>query len=729
VRRKKAHFARIPDHARRLKASAKNVAGLLQEGAYDEILSKLKRRLRPPVVELGVLSGSGSWAPLAGAAEAHARTAELALDTFLGSGQALSLPRSERPELSVLIVASGGPAGVLDCLRSVLEQRDASEHEVLVVDDAAPAETSALLTRFHGLDVTRYDERRGPAAAVKHMATRARGEFLLVLADAAALLPSALHSALFALKAQPEPAIVCGRVIDVAGTLLHAGGIVWKDGTIEAYGMGGNPRAPEYMFAREVDCGSGAILSLRKATYDAVGGLDDAYSEPGLCFADLCLRARRLGAVVYDPRIVVSAAGATTGARDSSFGELTARADHERFIAAHGSLLSVQPVREAKNRLAARSPRRRPRLLFIEDRAPHPHLGMGYPRSFEMLWIACNAGYDVTLLPTIVPDEPWPSVYADLPRFVEVVLGYPRERIPDFLATRVGFFDVMMVARPHNMAPFSSAMQKHPSWFRGVRIVYDAEALFCLRNSAYQELIGQPWSPERIDEEVEAEVELTRGADVVFSVSPWERAQFERHGVKDARLLIHTTEVNPGPRPFAQRRDILFVGSMHFHPSPNSDSIIWFVREVFPLIRAQVSDVRLTIAGVNKTREVAALADDAVRVVGMVPELDPLFDAFRLFVAPTRYAAGVPIKVCEASARGIPCVTSNLVASQLGWHSGHALLSAPTSDPEAFARHCVSLYSDEPLWNRIRTNALALVEELCSRRTFADTLRSALAGV
>jgi glycosyltransferase involved in cell wall biosynthesis len=345
-----------------------------------------------------------------------------------------------------------------------------------------------------------------------------------------------------------------------------------------------------------------------------------------------------------------------------------------------------------------------------------------------MLVIACDAGYDVTLLPTIVPDEPWPSVYSDVPRSVEVVLGYPKERIADFLATRVGHFDVMMVARPHNMAPFKAAMAEHPAWFSGVRIVYDAEALFCLRKHAYQELIGDPWPPERLAEEVAAEVALTRGADVVFSVSPHERAQFEKFGVRDARLLIHTTEMNPGPRPFAERRDILFVGTMHAHPSPNSDSLVWFVNEVFPRIRAELSDVRLTIAGPNKTREVAALASDAVRVVGMVPDLNPLFDASRLFIAPTRYSAGVPIKVCEASARGIPSVTSDLVASQLGWQSGHGLLSAPTTDPDAFARQCVALYTDEALWNRIRRDALTLVAELCSRRTFAETLRSALAG-
>src|SRR6516165_5151624 len=42
-----------------------------------------------------------------------------------------------------------------------------------------------------------------------------------------------------------------------------------------------------------------------------------------------------------------------------------------------------------------------------------------------------------------------------------------------------------------------------------------------------------------------------------------------------------------------------------------------------------------------------------VRLVGPVADLHPLYDAARVFVAPAHVAAGVPIKILEATAAGL----------------------------------------------------------------------------
>ena len=66
-----------------------------------------------------------------------------------------------------------------------------------------------------------------------------------------------------------------------------------------------------------------------------------------------------------------------------------------------------------------------------------------------------------------------------------------------------------------------------------------------------------------------------------------------------------------------------------------------------------------------------------------VDDLTPLYDDARVFVAPTRYSAGISLKVIEAAARGVPIVCTPLVARQLGWISGEELLTAET--PAEFA--------------------------------------------
>ena len=58
----------------------------------------------------------------------------------------------------------------------------------------------------------------------------------------------------------------------------------------------------------------------------------------------------------------------------------------------------------------------------------------------------------------------------------------------------------------------------------------------------------------------------------------------------------------------------------------------------------------------------------------IIDDIRPFYNQARLFVAPTRYAAGIPHKVHEAAAYGLPIVTTSLIAQQLGWKHETELL-------------------------------------------------------
>jgi glycosyltransferase involved in cell wall biosynthesis len=162
---------------------------------------------------------------------------------------------------------------------------------------------------------------------------------------------------------------------------------------------------------------------------------------------------------------------------------------------------------------------------------------------------------------------------------------------------------------------------------------------------------------------------------------------------------------------------------MREETSPNVDSIIWFVQEIFPRIRAGLnSEISLTIAGDNKLECVRQLAGPSVRVIGPVPDLTELYDSARVFVAPTRFAAGIPHKVHEAAARGVPVVATPILASQLGWQDGGACLVG--KDVESFAAKCIQLYASEALWTKLRKAGLERIRTECSRELFYDQLKT-----
>jgi hypothetical protein len=92
-------------------------------------------------------------------------------------------------------------------------------------------------------------------------------------------------------------------------------------------------------------------------------------------------------------------------------------------------------------------------------------------------------------------------------------------------------------------------------------------------------------------------------------------------------------------------------------PSPNVDALVWFTNHVLPLVQNAINPIRLVVAGRCGAERVRALAGVDVILHGMVDDLGPFFDATRVFVAPHRYAGGIPRKVLDAAARGVPVVS------------------------------------------------------------------------
>jgi glycosyltransferase involved in cell wall biosynthesis len=130
------------------------------------------------------------------------------------------------------------------------------------------------------------------------------------------------------------------------------------------------------------------------------------------------------------------------------------------------------------------------------------------------------------------------------------------------------------------------------------------------------------------------------------------------------------------------------------------------------------------VAGASLPNHLRSSEDPTVSWRPDVDDLTPLYDAARVFVAPTRYSAGISLKVVEAAARGVPVVCTPAVAEQLGWRPGIDLLTG--GNPVEFAVAVASLCSDGELWRRLRESALARVARDYSATTFRSTVQSAL---
>lgn len=137
----------------------------------------------------------------------------------------------------------------------------------------------------------------------------------------------------------------------------------------------------------------------------------------------------------------------------------------------------------------------------------------------------------------------------------------------------------------------------------------------------------------------------------------------------------------------------------------------------------------MTIAGYTAPGIDLRRFEDHPRITlrGTVANLDLLYNAARVFVAPTRYAAGQPYKVLEAAARGVPVVATELLRRQLGWAAEAEILSVEADDPRAFAAAVLALYREEGPWRTIREGALHRLRQDHGRGSYMKAMGRVLA--
>lgn len=164
------------------------------------------------------------------------------------------------------------------------------------------------------------------------------------------------------------------------------------------------------------------------------------------------------------------------------------------------------------------------------------------------------------------------------------------------------------------------------------------------------------------------EAEIARSFDAASFVSSAEAAYFRESAPEGAgRVHVIGNGVDASffdpchelPDPYAGGREsLVFTGAMDYWP--NIDAVVWFAREVLPLIRRSRPRAEFWIVGSNPAAQVLSLAGlDGVRVTGRVPDVRPYLKHARLCVAPLRVSRGVQNKVLEAMAMGRPVLATS----------------------------------------------------------------------
>jgi glycosyltransferase involved in cell wall biosynthesis len=109
-----------------------------------------------------------------------------------------------------------------------------------------------------------------------------------------------------------------------------------------------------------------------------------------------------------------------------------------------------------------------------------------------------------------------------------------------------------------------------------------------------------------------------------------------------------------------RHREIVFAGRLDQYS--NRDGILYFMREVWPTLRATHSDLVMHIIGNNPPAALdkVAAADSRVKLHGFVPDIRPYFARSMVAICPIRDGGGTRIKVLDALAQGMPIVSTTI---------------------------------------------------------------------
>ena len=158
----------------------------------------------------------------------------------------------------------------------------------------------------------------------------------------------------------------------------------------------------------------------------------------------------------------------------------------------------------------------------------------------------------------------------------------------------------------------------------------------------------------------------------------------------------------------AESNHIISVGTMYW--PPNIDGMLWFLNEIYPLIRQRNPDVEFDIIGARPPEAISAFnrLKTGVHVHGYVDDPTPYLENAGVMVVPLRAGSGMRVKILNALSQGIPIVTTHIGCEGIDVIHDQHLLIADT--PAEFAAATSNLLENPHEANRLGAAGRDLIQ-------------------
>lgn len=174
------------------------------------------------------------------------------------------------------------------------------------------------------------------------------------------------------------------------------------------------------------------------------------------------------------------------------------------------------------------------------------------------------------------------------------------------------------------------------------------------------------------------ERELAGAASASVAVSD---RDLDRISVTDGRGRVIPVAGRDVVSPPLSGRDqvVVLTGNLGYRPTVRG--AMWFAREVWPRVRSVVPAAKWILSGARPAADIRRLErQPGVEVHADVPDLARFLACARLAIAPMSSGSGVPMKVLEAMAAGVPAVLHPWAADGLVAEGRNAVVVGRDAD-------------------------------------------------
>ncbi len=385
------------------------------------------------------------------------------------------------------------------------------------------------------------------------------------------------------------------------------------------------------------------------------------------------------------------------------------------------------------------------KILLATSRYPWPPRRGDQMRAVQFLDLLAGTGHDVTLLtPAPGPGQPPPpegrwrvELYRPR-RGLAAVAGMGRALLKN-LPLQSGLFHQPDLGRKlRELAPRHDLgilqlvrLAVHLEDFGRTPLLVDLVDSLSL-NFALRAEVDRPWlrpllrlearllaRGERKLAERAAGVAVVCERDRLALVDRLPRELADRVAV--VRLAVQESEPAPPgerDRPLPEDPSPVLVMTGNLGYFVNVDAVTWWLREIWPAVRRARPDVRLVVAGERPTGAVRReIAKAGATLLESPKDMRSVIAQATLSLAPMRCGSGVPVKVLEAWAVGVPVVATPWAVAGTSGRQGEDFRLAGTHPVEWV--HAIDDLLNDP-------EARRRMAESGRRRLLADYSREAV---